>query len=315
MGSFMHITTLSRRQDEDGEGLSPQEAVEWIDLDLEKPESIAWLQDASGLDDQVRALLMQPSHTNRHLQFKDATYVGIRVLDVTPAAKANNYITLELWLEPRRVITARRQQIDAIHELERERRDGGGPGTPWSFLAFVARRLTDQLEDCVTGLGAEVDVLEDQVLQQGRKLPIDESAAAGRRLLAVRRYIAPLVELLNFISTDPVLKISQYDRAALREAADHVAYYVRNTDLALDRARLMQQQIQSRLAARMDQATYKLSLVATVFLPLAFVTGLLGINVAGIPGSHDPYAFWVVCLFLVALAGGSMIMLHRRDRS
>ena len=42
--------------------------------------------------------------------------------------------------------------------------------------------------------------------------------------------------------------------------------------------------------------------MATVFLPLTFVTGLLGINVAGVPDAHDPYAFWRVCLFLIILA-------------
>ena len=54
MGRFMRIATLSGRQDEDGEGLSPREAVEWIDLDIDTPESMAWLR-ASDLSDQARA--------------------------------------------------------------------------------------------------------------------------------------------------------------------------------------------------------------------------------------------------------------------
>ena len=189
------------------------------------------------------------------LQFKDATYVSLCVLNVNAAADSDKYISLGLWLEAQRVVTARRQHIGTIDEVKRELQEGDGPAARWDFLALVARQLTDQLEDCVIGLGVEVDTLEEQVLQKGRKLPIDESAAVGRRLLGVRRYLAPLAELLNYISTDHVLKISQDNREALREAADHVAYYVRNTDLALDRARLTQQQIQSRLAARMDQIT------------------------------------------------------------
>ena len=51
-----------------------------------------------------------------------------------------------------------------------------------------------------------------------------------------------------------------------------------------------------------DKVAFRLTLVATVFLPATFLTGLLGINVAGIPGTHDPYAFWLVCLFLIVLA-------------
>jgi zinc transporter len=49
-------------------------------------------------------------------------------------------------------------------------------------------------------------------------------------------------------------------------------------------------------------ATYRFTWVATVFLPLSFLTGLLGINAAGIPGAHDPLAFWLVCSVFCVIA-------------
>ena len=55
---------------------------------------------------------------------------------------------------------------------------------------------------------------------------------------------------------------------------------------------------------------HKLTLVATVFLPLSFITGLLGINVAGVPGTHDPFAFWVVVAVLVAVAVGAILLIR-----
>ena len=48
-----------------------------------------------------------------------------------------------------------------------------------------------------------------------------------------------------------------------------------------------------------------------MFLPLGFITGLLGINVGGIPGSGAPWAFWVVVALLVVLAGG-LVWVFRR---
>jgi len=41
--------------------------------------------------------------------------------------------------------------------------------------------------------------------------------------------------------------------------------------------------------------------VAALFLPLGFLTGLLGINVGGIPGAENPYSFWIFCGILVVL--------------
>ena len=43
------------------------------------------------------------------------------------------------------------------------------------------------------------------------------------------------------------------------------------------------------------------SLIAAIFLPLSFLTGLLGINVPGISGADDPEAFLVFCGILIAL--------------
>ena len=51
---------------------------------------------------------------------------------------------------------------------------------------------------------------------------------------------------------------------------------------------------------------YVLSVIAAVFLPLGFLTGLLGINVGGMPGADNAAAFWLVCLIASLLAAVSL---------
>jgi zinc transporter len=58
----------------------------------------------------------------------------------------------------------------------------------------------------------------------------------------------------------------------------------------------------------MNKAMYLLSIVAAVFLPLGLLTGFLGINVGGIPGAENTWAFGIVTLFL---AGRSIMDLFR----
>jgi len=58
----------------------------------------------------------------------------------------------------------------------------------------------------------------------------------------------------------------------------------------------------NRLSEQMNKAMYVLSIVAAIFLPLGLLTGLLGINVGGIPGTESPFAFAIVSLFLVVIA-------------
>ena len=56
----------------------------------------------------------------------------------------------------------------------------------------------------------------------------------------------------------------------------------------------------------MNRNMMVLSVVAAVFLPLGFLTGLLGINVAGMPGAQNPAAFWIVCGLLTLIGGGAV---------
>ncbi len=58
---------------------------------------------------------------------------------------------------------------------------------------------------------------------------------------------------------------------------------------------------------------YVLSIVAGIFLPLGLLTGLLGINVGGIPGTESKLAFAIVCLILLLIAG-IQIWVFRKKR-
>ncbi|HEY5718587.1 MAG TPA: CorA family divalent cation transporter, partial [Motiliproteus sp.] len=62
----------------------------------------------------------------------------------------------------------------------------------------------------------------------------------------------------------------------------------------------------NRASDLMNQRMYVLSLVAAVFLPLGFLTGLLGINVGGIPGVENPNAFYIFIVILGLTTGGMM---------
>ena len=46
---------------------------------------------------------------------------------------------------------------------------------------------------------------------------------------------------------------------------------------------------------------YVLSIVAAMFLPLGFLTGLVGINLGGIPGSESPLGFLVFSLLMIMI--------------
>jgi zinc transporter len=87
----------------------------------------------------------------------------------------------------------------------------------------------------------------------------------------------------------------------IREANNKVIRYLEDLDSAKDRASVAHEAISNHLAEEMNSRMYVLSLVAALFLPLGFLTGLLGINVGGIPLADAPRGFIEIVIILVVL--------------
>jgi zinc transporter len=68
-----------------------------------------------------------------------------------------------------------------------------------------------------------------------------------------------------------------------------------------ERAVVVQEELLGRLSEKMNSTMYILSIVAAIFMPLGFLTGLLGVNVAGIPGTEYTGSFVIFCLILILM--------------
>jgi zinc transporter len=102
------------------------------------------------------------------------------------------------------------------------------------------------------------------------------------------------------------------NRLRLKEATDRVVRCIEDLDSARDRAAITQEELVNRLSEQLNARMYVLSLVAAIFLPLGFLTGLLGINVGGIPGADNPSAFLVFLLFLTVIVVLQILIFKRK---
>jgi len=188
--------------------------------------------------------------------------------------------------------------------------DAGGSAS--HLLAIIVNALVRPLEAEIAQIADTIDQLEDKVMAGTDESLDDPVVLVARHVLSLRRYLVPMRDELSFLALNldemPGLAEPRY----LRRAAEYPGRLISGLDSAQQRVNLILDQLRKRDDGRMGRAIYKLTIVGTVFLPLSFVTGLLGINVAGVPGEHDPVAFWLVCGFLIAVAIGSIVVIRWR---
>jgi len=80
--------------------------------------------------------------------------------------------------------------------------------------------------------------------------------------------------------------------------------YLEDLDLAREHALVSQEEMLSQLAMEQNARMYLLSVVAAIFLPLTFITGLFGMNVGGLPWLDSKSGFAATMIIMVVAAGG-----------
>ncbi len=288
---------------------SPQDGVVWVHLDRGAPQARQWLAGPSGLDPLVVEVLCAEETRPREARFAGGQLVNLRGVNLNPDSDPSDMIALRLWLEPRRVITVRRRRLMAVQELRGRLEAGHGPRDAADFLVDVSDALLDRMGPVIASIDEKLDDFEDLVLEGHRDLRQD-LVTLRRRAILLRRYLSPQRDVLTRLAGDRTDLLDEARRLELREVADRLTRYVEDLEAARERAIVVQEEIASRNGEDLNRRMYVLSVAAAVFLPLGLLTGLLGINVGGMPGVDDPLAFWVVAAALVALAGMEWLLLR-----
>lgn len=293
-----------RRLDWDGvRAWKPADGVVWIHLDRTAPGARRWIEDESGLDRlAAEAMLTEETRPRSERLDADTLLVLLRGVNLNPGENPDDMISIRIWATERRVITTRRYHLMAIQDLREAIEAGTGAVDTGGVISRVALRLSERMFPVVSDLDDRLDELEEAFAAEEETQKLRESLGPLRRqAISLRRHMAPQREALSRLQAEAMAWIDPLDRAHLREAADAVTRYVEDLDAMRERAGVLRDEAMSRLSERMNRNMYVLSIVATVMLPLSFVTGLLGINVDGIPGTSWPWAFATVCAILVAL--------------
>ena len=291
------MTTAAIREWRGGPG-----GFRWRHFDLSQDEGRAGLQ-AVGLDGMVHRALVAEETRPRCTVHGDGVIINLRGVNLNPGAEPEDMVSIRLWVTEREVVSAQFRRLMAVSDVMEAMDRGGGAGRAAELVAQLALRLADRAEPVVAALNEDIDALENDV-SEGAEAGVRAKLADLRlRATVLRRYMFPQRDALSTLEIEALGWVGPADRPRLREATERVTRLAEELDAIRDRAGLVQERIADARAERMNRQMLVLSVVAAFFLPLGLLTGLLGINVAGMPGTETSWAFWAVSGLLVVLSG------------
>lgn len=293
---------------------TPELGVLWMYLDYKGEKCERWLAEDSGLDPVIREALLDPDPRPRCLVTdNDGLMLIIRGVNQERGQDPEDMVSVRVWCDRHRVVCMRHRKVAAMKAMHTRVMQGKGPAGVGEFVVDMTSEILDRIATVTDTLEDSVAAIEDAVVTSMDVALRHQLADLRRQAIALRRYIAPERDVLASLQGARVTWLSERDRTRLRESAERLTRVIEDLDSARDRAAVTHEEVASRLSEIMNQRLYMLSVVAAIFLPLGFVTGLWGSNVGGIPGLGHPWGFAIMCLSTVAL-GGLQVWLFRKLR-
>lgn len=285
----------------------------WVDFNQSSRKAREWLLRDSGVDRHVASILMAGETRPRSLVEAGGLVVIMRGINMNPGAVPDDMVAVRIWLAENLIITARRRKVLSIADVRDSLLAGKGPKTIGQFLVSITGRLTDRIADAVDNVENLLEDL-DATLAQGDVDAVRGSLSVARRqAAAIRRHLAPQRDALDRLARSSSALLTDKEQFELREEGDQLTRHIEDLDLARENALVTQEELMNRVALEQNARMYLLSVVAAIFLPLSFVTGLLGMNVAGLPGIANPNGFLIAVMVMIGL-GVALIALFKWKR-
>jgi magnesium transporter len=286
----------------------------WIDLLEPTPEDLAYVRDRFGLHPLAVEECENTGVRPKIEEFDDHVYLVFHGINHNTGEDHLQGVEFKVFLWPDRLITVHNRPSTSIRAVQEHLQQ-----TP-QFLArggvdSVLHRIMDTVVDhyfpVLEAMEAEGEKLEDEILRDCRPELAEQMLRLRRRSFALHRMIQLQQELLGGLSSGRVGAIGSDRLPYFRDVTDHL-------NRMQDRAHGIREMLSvsmecylSQSSNRMNALVTRLTVLATILLPVSCVAGLMGMNLNPVPLAHSPNEFVGVLLLGLALGGLAYLLLHR----
>ncbi|MCU5775628.1 zinc transporter ZntB [Erwiniaceae bacterium BAC15a-03b] len=283
----------------------------WLHLNYTHRESAEWLASTPLIPDTVRAALSGDSMRPRVSRLGDGFMITLRSVNLNSESRPDQLVAIRVFINDKIIVSTRRRKVYAIDEVLTDLQNGNGPVDGGSWLVDVCDALTDHSSEFIEELHDKIIELEDALLEQ--RVPArGELALIRKQIIVMRRYMAPQRDVYARLASERLGWMDDNERRRMQEISDRLGRGLDDLDASVARTAVLADEITTVMADAMNRRTYTMSLLAMVFLPTTFLTGLFGVNLGGIPGGDYRFGFSIFCLMLVVLVLGVAWWLKRR---
>lgn len=304
----------ARQIDEKGiKKWKPTQGVLWVHLNLRFEGAADWLRDESGLDDWTVETLSDIGESRpRAVVHKNSLLLVLRTVNLTPRSEPDDMVFLRLFADKNRLITVRLHPAIDFKSIMDDFNSNEGPTDMNGLIEVVLENTLGSTADTISDLEDEMDEMEETLV--AKKQPdtlFTDFSEIMRKLVIMHRFLSPERDALETLTRHNPTWFNANMKRSARDSFHRMQRIIEDIDLLRERVHINQDVLGRYDAKKSQRNMYMLSVIATVFLPLSFLTGLFGMNVGGIPFSEDANGLLITFIF-ISMFGVLMLIAFKK---
>jgi magnesium transporter len=292
-------------------GLLAKDEFFWLDLEAPADDSI----DLLGEIFKFHPLALEDSRKFGQRPKLD-DYESHMFLVYYGAQRAKDELLVEVhaFISGGYIITLHQKPCAELAALQERLPHLGDRSTPL-VIYRVLDALTDSFFPPLEEIGDQIDVLEAEILDKPTDKHLHRIFILRRHLVELRRVVSPQRDLLAR-GTDDILELPGLEldsRNYFRDVYDHMLRISDLLDSYRDLLASSRDAYLSMVSNRLNSISKQLTIVATIFLPLAFITGFFGQNFQWMTDHIQSFAaFAVFGIGGLVVSGAAILYWYRR---
>lgn len=204
-------------------------------------------------------------------------------------------VVISVQESPSTLWTVVKSRLDTSYSKVRQH------GTP--FLVYtIVDACVDELSPIVHTLGAKLVMLDRLMHLEPNSFDVNRLSSVSKQIKGLKVLCKPLGEVIKQLRL-----YKQFDgdiQRYFRDVQDHLTAVDEDCDRHLDTCRTLNDEFRNVREAQHSDVSYILALVAALFLPAQFLTGLYGMNFENMPEltyHYGYYIWWAIVLLIAAI--------------
>jgi magnesium transporter len=181
---------------------------------------------------------------------------------------------------------------------------------------YLAYEIVDAIVDQYFGVLEQVDQhiedLEDEVLENPSPESLQKLQRIKRDTITIRSSVWPLREVMHHLQHSESSLVTKATSFYFRDVYDHTVIVIETIEISRDILAGVMDIYLTSLSNRMNETMKILSTIATIFLPLTFITGIFGMNFQGMGVLQWEWGFPVLLILMLVLTGGMLVYFRRK---